>query len=149
LRQQNKYQSFRSTNFMIQREAFDRCHFDERFTKSGYEDVLFGKHLKQHHISALHIDNPVVMTQFESNADYMSKIEGQLHILYEFRHDLRGYSRLLKFVQGIHIPAILWLIRLWHRLFGAAERRNLCGSRPQLSLFRLYQLGYFLSLLKH
>ena len=148
-RQQNKYQSFRSTNFMIQREAFERCHFDERFTMSGYEDVLFGKHLKQHHIPVLHIDNPVLMTQFESNADYIAKTERQLRTLYEFRHDLRGYSRLLKFVQGIHIPAILWLIRLWHRLFGATERRNLCGSRPLLSLYQLYRLGYYLNLLKN
>ena len=148
-RQTNRYQEFRSTNFMMRREAFDCCPFDERFTKSGYEDVLFGKHLKQHHIAVLHIDNPAVMTEFESNSDYITKIERSLRTLCEFRHELRGYSRLLTFVQGIHIPAILWLIRLWHRMFGAAERRNLCGFRPQLSLFRLYQLGYFLSLLKH
>jgi len=148
-RQQNKYQAFRSTNFMMRREAFALCPFDERFTKSGYEDVLFGKHLKQQHLKVLHIDNPVVMTEFESNADYVTKIERSLRTLCEFRHDLRGYSRLLTLVSGIHIPAILWLIRLWHRMFGAAERRNLCGFRPLLSLFRLYQLGYFLTLLKH
>lgn len=148
-RQRNKYQEFRSTNFMIRREAFAQCPFDERFTKSGYEDVLFGKHLKQHHIAVLHIDNPVVMTEFEQNPDYIAKTERNLRTLYQFRDDLRGYSRLLTFVSGIHIPAILWLIRLWHLLLGAIERRNLCGSRPLLSLFRLYQLGYFLSLLKH
>lgn len=148
-RQRNKYQEFRSTNFMIRREAFAQCPFDERFTKSGYEDVLFGKHLKQHHIAVLHIDNPVVMTEFEQNPDYIAKTERNLRTLYQFRNDLRGYSRLLTFVSGIHIPAILWLIRLWHLLLGAIERRNLCGSRSLLSLFRLYQLGYFLSLLKH
>ena len=149
LRQRNRYQSFRSTNFMIRREAFAQCPFDERFTKSGYEDVLFGKHLKQHHIPVMHIDNPVLMNTFESNADYIAKTERQLRTLYEFRNDLRGYSRLLTFIQGIHIPAILWLLHLWHLMFGAIERRNLCGFRPQLSLFRLYRLGYFLSLLKH
>jgi hypothetical protein len=134
---------------MIRSEAFAQCRFDERFTKSGYEDVLFGKHLKQHHLSVLHINNPVVMTEFESNPNYIAKVERSLRTLCEFRDDLRGYSRLLTFVSGIHIPAILWLMRLWHRLFGATERRNLCGSRPQISLFRLYQLGYFLTLLKH
>lgn len=148
-RQHNKYQEFRSTNFMIRREAFAQCPFDERFTKSGYEDVLFGKHLKQHHIAVLHIDNPVVMTEFEQNPDYIAKTERNLRTLYQFRDDLRGYSRLLTLVQGIHIPAILWLIRLWHLMFGATEKRNLCGFRPLLSLFRLYRLGYFLSLFKH
>ena len=149
MRQQNKYLEFRSTNFMIRSEAFAKCPFDERFTKSGYEDVLFGKQLKQQHMAVLHIDNPVVMTEFETNPDYMVKTERNLRTLFQFRNDLRGYSRLLTLVQGIHIPAILWLIRLWHRLFGAAERRNLCGSRPLLSLYQLYRLGYYLSLLKH
>ena len=46
----------------------------------------------------------------------------------------------------IHIPLILSLIRFWHRLFKKAERRNLCGSRPSLWIFKLYRLGYFLCL---
>ena len=149
MRQKNKYQEFRSTNFMIRSEVFAKCPFDERFTKSGYEDVLFGKQLKQQHIAALHIDNPIVMTEFESNPDYMDKTERNLRTLYQFRNELRGYSRLLTLVQGIHIPAILWFIRLWHRMFGATEKRNLCGSRPLLSLYQLYRLGYYLTLLKH
>lgn len=143
-RQQNCYQAFRSTNFLIDREAFRQCPFDERFRMSGYEDVLFGKHLKQQRIAVTHIDNPVQMTTFESNPDYVVKTERSLRTLHQFRDDLRGYSRLLTFVGNIHIPAILWLIRLWHRLFGALERRNLCGSHPSLTIFKLYRLGYFI-----
>ena len=100
-------------------------------------------------MAVLHIDNPVVMTEFEQNPDYMAKTERNLRTLYTFRNELRGYSRLLTLVQGIHISAILWLIRLWHRMFGATEKRNLCGSRPLLSLYQLYRLGYYLTLLKH
>lgn len=148
-RQEKKYQEFRSTNFLIKRDIFMRCRFDERFTKSGYEDVLFGKHLKQQNIPILHIDNPVTMTEFEDNPNYMEKTDRNIHTLYMFRNDLRGYSRMLTFVQGIHIPAILWLIRLFHFVFGATIRRNLCGSRPYLSLFKIYRLGYYLSLLYH
>ena len=84
------------------------------------------------------------MTKFESNPDYVTKIERSLRTLYQFRDDLRGYSRLLTFVSGIHIPLILSLIRLWHRLFRKAERRNLCGSRPSLLVFKFYRLGYYL-----
>ena len=148
-RQQNKYQEFRSTNFMIRRDAFLQNPFDERFKKSGYEDVLFGKQLKLNNIPVLHIANSVTMMEFESNPDYVAKTERNLRTLYEFRSDLRGYSRLLTLVSGIHIPAILWLICLWHRMFGAIERRNLCGSRPYLLVFKLYRLGYYLSLLKN
>ena len=145
-RQTNRYQHFRSTNFMITRNAFERCTFDERFTRSGYEDVLYGKQLKQKHINVVHIDNPVLMTKFESNPDDVLKIEHSLRTLHAFQNDLRGYSRMLTFVSGIHLSVIKDLIRLWHRLFGKAERRNLCGSRPSLLVFKLYRLGYYLSL---
>ena len=145
-RQKQRYQEFRSTNFMIRRDVFLQNPFDERFTKSGYEDVLFGKRLKLNKATILHIDNPVSMTEFETNPDYVLKTERNLRTLYQFRSDLRGYSRLLTLVSGIHISAILWLMRLWHHMFGATERRNLCGSRPYLLVFKLYRLGYYLSL---
>ena len=144
-RQANRYQEFRSTNFMIERRVFETCRFDERFTRSGYEDVLFGKMLKQQRVPVTHIDNPVMMTEFEENADYVTKIERSLRTLYTFRDELRGYSRILTFDSGIHIGAVRGLIRLWHRLFGHLERRNLCGKRPCLKLFNLYRLGYYVS----
>ena len=144
-RQANRYQEFRSTNFMIERRVFEKCRFDERFTRSGYEDVLFGKMLSQQQVSVTHIDNPVMMTEFEPNADYVRKIERSLRTLYTFRNELRGYSRILTFDSGIHIGAVRGMIRLWHRLFGGLERRNLCGKRPCLKLFNLYRLGYYFS----
>lgn len=148
-RQANKYHEFRSTNFMIERRVFEGCPFDERFTRSGYEDVLFGKMLKQQHIPVTHIDNPVMMTDFETNPDYIAKIERSMRTLYTFRLELRGYSRILTFEDGIHISAIRGLIRLWHRIFGPLERRNLCSSHPILKLFSLYRLGYYLTLPKN
>ena len=147
-RQANKYHEFRSTNFMIEREVFEACPFDERFKRSGYEDVLFGKMLKQQQIPVTHIDNPVMMTKFESNPDYVTKIERSMRTLHTFRNELRGYSRILTFDSGIHISAVRWIIRLWHRIFGNMERRNLCGSKPILKLFTLYRLGYYLTLPK-
>ena len=45
IRRERPYHSFRSTNFLIQRDIMLRCPFDERFKKSGYEDVMFGKQL--------------------------------------------------------------------------------------------------------
>ena len=143
-RQTNRYQEFRSTNFMIERTVLEACPFDERFTRSGYEDVMFGKMLKQQSASVYHIDNPVMMTEFEPNSNYMDKIDRSLRTLHTFRNELRGYSRILTFADNIHIPAVLALMRLWHRIFGAAIRRNLCGQHPILRLFNIYRLGYFL-----
>lgn len=147
-RQANRYHEFRSTNFLIDREVFEDSPFDERFTRSGYEDVLFGKMLKQRQVPITHIDNPVMMTEFEGNADYVAKIERSMKTLYKFRNELRGYSRILTIDQGIHIGVVRGVIRLWHRVFGGLERRILCGERPILKLFNIYRMGYYLCI-KH
>ncbi len=143
-RQANRYKEFRSTNFLIDRQVFANCPFDERFTRSGYEDVLFGKTLSQRQVNVWHIANPVMMTEFETNADYVSKIERSLRTLHTFRQELRGYSRILTIADGIHLTAVKALLRLLHRLCGGLIRRNLCGERPCLRLFNIYRMGYFL-----
>lgn len=146
MRQQRPYQSFRSCNFLIRRDTMLSCPFDERFRKSGYEDVMLGKQLKQQHIDIAHIDNPVLMTDYETNEDYVAKVERSLQTLYEFRNDLKGYSRLLTLADGIHLGIVRRCITLLHSLCGSAMRRNLCGRSPNLTVFKLYRLGYYLSI---
>lgn len=145
-RRQNPYRSFRTTNFMIRRELMIEYPFDERIRHYGYEDVMFGKNLRLHGIVIAHIDNPMILTDNEPNEVFVAKTEESLRTLYTFRRELRGYSRLLTLVDGIHIGIVRSVIRLWHRLFGTQERRNLCGNRPRLSVFKLYKLGYYLTL---
>ena len=145
-RQASPYQHLHTANLLIRKELILQHPFDERFRHYGYEDVLLGKVLHQHQVPITHIDNPLGFCTFESNPDFVAKTEEGLRTLNQFRTDLRGYSRLLTFVSGIHISLILSLIRLWHRLFQKAERRNLCGSRPSLLVYKLYRLGYFLCL---
>ena len=147
-RQKNPYHDFHTANFLISRQLMLRHPFDERFRRYGYEDVLLGKQLCQEHVGIRHIDNPVCFTSFESNDSFVSKTEEGLQTLHQFRQELRGYSRLLTAAEGIHSGAMLAAIRTWHRLFGGMERRNLCGSRPSLSLFKIYKLGYYLTLTK-
>ena len=146
MRQKNPYQDFHTANFMIRRDLMRSHPFDERFRYYGYEDVLFGKQLRADHIAITHIDNPMGFCTFESNPDFVAKTEEGLRTLHHFQNELRGYSRLLTFVGGIHIPLILSLIRCWHRLFGKWERRNLCGNHPSLRLFSLYKIGYYLTI---
>lgn len=143
-RQKCPYQHLHAANLLMRRDIILAHPFDERFRHYGYEDVFLGKVLHQHHIPILHIDNPLGFCHFETNADFVAKTEEGLRTLYQFRDDLRGYSRLLTFVSGIHLSIVKSLIRLWHRLFRKAERRNLCGSRPSLLIFKLYRLGYYL-----
>lgn len=140
------FHEFRSTNFLIRRTLITQVPFNERFTKSGYEDVHYGRTLCQQGATILHIDNPLVLDDFEDNPAYLLKCERNWRTLSLFRDELQGYSRLLSLAQ--HLTPIAPLIRLWHRLFGPIERRHLTGCRPTLFVFNLYRIGYFVSIEK-
>lgn len=143
-RQANPYKSFRSTGFLASKEVMLRCPFDERFVRYGYEDVLLGKTLAENHIPILHINNPVQIDQFDNNGDYLAKIEDSLHTLHTFRRDLEGYSTLLAKVNALRKFKAVWLVKIWHALFGKVERHNLLGKSPNLTTFKIYKLGYYL-----
>ena len=146
IRQKHPYHDFHTANFLIRRDLMSAHPFDERFRYYGYEDVLLGKQLRQSKVIIEHIDNPLGFSTFEENTQFIIKTEEGLRTLHQFQADLRGYSRLLTLVEGIHLPVILSLIRYWHKLFGKWERKNLCSPHPSLKLFKLYKLGYFLSI---
>ncbi len=141
-RQQSPYRDFHTANFMIQRALMIEHPFDERFRNYGYEDVLFGKAMEQAGVPILHIDNPMSFEIFEENEHFVSKTEEGLRTLYQFRHELKGYSRLLDRAQTLPRTPIRW----WHQLFGAIERKHLTGRHPSLWVFKIYKTGYFLSL---
>ena len=146
-RKKNPYHDFHTANFMIRRELMLRFPFDERYSHYGYEDVAFGITLKKNGIDILHIDNPMSFEVFESNEDFILKTEEGLRTLYEFRHELQDYSRILQMVNYLHRPAI-WLMTLWHQLLGTWERRQLLSDHPWLILFNIYKLGYYLTYAK-
>ncbi len=148
-RSKRPYQDFHTSNFMVRRQVMTDHPFDERFRHYGYEDVLFGKQLRQQQIRITHIDNPVCFQLFETNAQFVKKTEEGLRTLYAFREDLRGYNGLLTLVNGIHLDIVRATIRGCHRLLATLERRNLEGRHPNLTIFKLYKLGYYLSLTKN
>ncbi len=148
-RQQRPYHCFRSTNFLIEREIILSHPFDERFLKSGYEDVMFGRQMKEAKVPVHHIENPTLMTDFEENGAYMDKIDRSLHTLHRFRHELRGYSGLITAEKNIHLEIVKSMIRLFHRLLGPLERRLLCGKYFNIRLFNMYRLGTYITLTKN
>jgi hypothetical protein len=76
----------------------------------------------------------------------VAKTEEGLQTLKEFNKELQGYNGLLDLTQKKHFFLMKDIILLWHKLFGKLERYNLCGKTPSLFIFKLYKLGYYLSL---
>lgn len=145
-RRKRPFMHFHTCNFLVSREVMMKHPFDERFRHYGYEDVLWGRQLQRAGVEIAHLDNPAGFCTFEDNPHFVDKTEEGLRTLHRFRDELRGYSQLLAFVEGIHIGFVRTAISLFHRIFGKMERRNLCGSRPNLHIFKLYKLGYYMNL---
>lgn len=143
-RQLRPNQEISVCNLYARRDIMEAHPFDSRFKAYGYEDVLFGKRLAESGIEVTHIDNPVLINEFESNSVFVKKTEEAILTLCRFEQDLEGYSNLKTKVStlGRYIP--LSLFRLWHRIMKNKEKHNLTGAKPNLLLFKLYKLGFFL-----
>lgn len=143
-RQLRPNQEISVCNLYARRDIMKAHPFDSRFKAYGYEDVLFGKRLAESGIEVTHIDNPVLINEFEPNSVFVKKTEEAILTLCRFEQDLEGYSNLKTKVTtlGRYIP--LSLFRLWHRIMKNKEKRNLTGLKPSLLLFKLYKLGFFL-----
>ncbi len=140
-RAKSPYKSFRSTNFLAPRKVMLEHPFFEPMRR--YEDVYFGKTLKESGVRIRHIDNPLILVNFDSNESYIRKVEKDMATLARYSRELRGYSPMLTaYTTVTHwLPACL--IRLWHTIFGRLIRSNLTGSHPILKLLNIYKMGYF------
>lgn len=145
-RMEQPYASFRTTNFMVSRDLMLAYPFDETFHEYGYEDTLFGKQLKEHGATLIHLDNAATIADYEDNATFVAKTEESLRTLAAHVHQLQGYSTLLHTVNRLKGLHLLPLIALAFRLFKGLLHKNLCSNSPSVFLFNVYKLGYFVSL---
>lgn len=143
-RQLRPNQEISVCNLYARRDIMEAHPFDSRFKAYGYEDVLFGKRLAESGIEVTHIDNPVLINEFEPNSVFVKKTEEAILTLCRFEQDLEGYSNLKTKVAALGRFIPLSLFRFWHRIMKNKEKRNLTGPKPSLLLFKLYKLGFFL-----
>ncbi len=140
------HKSFRTTNFMVRRDIMLDNPFDETITAYGYEDVMFGKRLYEKGIAIVHIDNPVVLADYEDNLRFAAKTEESLRTLFQLKDRLSGYSSLLGFINKAARMGLTKPLLAWHKLAGSLERKNLTGKHPNMFIFKLYKIGYYISL---
>lgn len=139
-RNRNPYMSFRSCNFMASRKVLLDNPFSEEMKKYGYEDVILGKQLKESGVGVFHINNPVRYINIESNGHYLRKVNESIDTLYEYRAEIRGYSRLLSLVEKIEKLHLSTVVSLADRFFCSFIERKLSGKTPNLFLFNIYRV---------
>ena len=139
------YDRFTTFNFAINKELFNSILFDTSITRYGYEDVLFGKELEKRNIEIHHIDNMLLHSGLENNAAFLEKTEQALATLTEIKEKV-GNTTLLKTVdrlKTLHLTGLF--MKYWERN-KEHLRKNLLGCNPSLLKFKIYKLGYFISL---
>lgn len=145
-RMQQPYASFRTTNFMVRRDLLLAYPFDETFHEYGYEDTLFGKQLKEHGATLIHLDNAATIADYEDNATFIAKTEESLRTLAAHAHQLQGYSTLLHTANKLECLHLQPLIAFVFELFKGLLHKNLCSNSPSVFLFNVYKLGYYINL---
>lgn len=145
VRNKNPYKSFMTHNFVIKKSILKTVGFDERLTSYGHEDTLFGFHLKKKNVQVMHIHNPILNGDLETNSSYvlsaekandnLIKILGFLEYDKEFIKDvslLKIYFKAVKF-KG--------LIRLVFKVLKPLLKKMLVLGFVNLYLFDFYKLG--------
>lgn len=142
------YNNFHTSNFLARRSIMQAYPFDERFCHYGYEDVIWGKTLKENGIAIRHKDNPLSFEVFEDNEAFLSKTEEGMHTLYMFRNELEEYSNIIAFRKMISKRHMEGLFLAFFKAVRKTLKNNLKGNKPSVFLFNIYKLGIYSELCK-
>lgn len=146
IRKKHPSRSFMTNNFIIKKLVFSEIKFDEKLSNYGHEDTLFGYDLKQKNIIPLHIENPVLNGDIETDEVFLEKTtEGVINLskIYTLLKDksdfvedvtlLAMYQKLLSFnmiISGVSVSSNLFL-------------KLLKSGVSSIFVFNLYKLALF------
>ena len=146
-RNKHPHRSFMTGNFMIRRDFLERIPFDEQIVGYGHEDTLMGYRLLQQGIPILHIQNPLLAKDLDTNAEFLDKTRASIENLvlisqrlgdpeFDSQVTLLRYGRM---ANRLHLARIgRWAFRLMRRRMEARFMRG-CGSTTE---FLIYKLGF-------
>ncbi|HBC05261.1 MAG: glycosyl transferase [Aequorivita sp.] len=148
-RLKSPYRSFITMGFAINKAVFEKIKFNEKLAGYGYEDSVFAYELQKNNIPLLHIDNPVIHLNLETNEAFIKKSELALQNLLNFHNtgDLdKETVKILKTYLKLKKRNLLFVMRIFFNAFKKPLLKNLNSTNPSLFLFDLYRLGYLSSL---
>jgi glycosyltransferase involved in cell wall biosynthesis len=149
-RKQNPNLGFKTNNFIIHREIFERIKFNEEIKGYGHEDSLFGFELKKSHVKIDHIDNPVLNFNLDDNVTFLEKTKEGVRNL---KHVLQIVDFDKQFMESSKLSRIYFLIerlemrRLLYILISIIHPINtffLAKGYFVLPMFDLYKLFFVL-----
>ena len=142
-RKRNPYLSFRSNNFMIKRDLFLTCKFDETIDTYGYEDTLLALQLEEKGEKIKHIDNPIEHAGLEKAEIFLSKTNSAIDNL-PFLLEKGVKTRLVKFHENLEQFGMTKLLSMWKKPIMKRVDKSLNSEKPSMIAFQLYKLYAFM-----
>lgn len=139
--------AFISANFFLHKSLFEKVGgFDETISTYGHEDTLFGWELKTKNIDILHIENPALHLNEETNEVFLQKTETGLKNLSYMYKKFPAISQDIKLLKAFMVLKKMYLIyfaKIIFWLFAGILKKYLQHSKkPHLSVFDTYKLLY-------
>jgi glycosyltransferase involved in cell wall biosynthesis len=154
VRQAVPNRSFMTNNFLVKRTVLETIRFDESLTGYGHEDTLFGIELEKQGISVVHIENPILNGDIETNEVFLKKtVQGVQNLarIYEMsdaadRQLLADRVTLLSLYRKTRFMHVI--IRLIFKMVRASIEQRLTLKGQSLLLFQCYKFGILLTSLR-
>ncbi len=144
---------FKTVNFVIQKEIFQKFPFNEELIQYGYEDYIFAKKMQLGNVKFSAINNPVIHVDETENTVFLEKTKTAIGSLYQLSQnqvniiyikDLKVYrvaqKLLKKRLGGVYL--------FFYKLIERKLIKNLLSDQPHLKSLDLYKLGLLLRKLK-
>ncbi len=148
-RQQNPNKSFMTNNFLIKREILEQIKFDERLSKYGHEDTLFGYQLKKQKLPITHINNSILNGDIEDNKTFLKKttlgIENLVKISEYINYDNTFVEdvTLLSFHNKLEQKKLNYILSFFFPMVKPILKFTLEKGLANLTVFNFYKLGIY------
>jgi hypothetical protein len=147
-RNKNPYTYVFSGNMLVPKSIF--LNFNYQANEKNYGmDIYFGYQLYQHHISVLHLDNPILHLGLETNEVYFQKALQGVESRKKYLLHEKGVDQMNPLVQAYFKLKKMGLIKLaavGFKIVAPFLKKNILSTNPKLVFFDIYRLGYLCSL---
>lgn len=142
---------FHSNNFIMPLSVWYETPFDEKLRQYGHEDTLLGFELMLKKTEVLHIENPTIHGQLETNDEFLHKTRQaiqNLKLLYDRGNShFNQWHRMLRRYHKLKRMRLTFLAGMIFKLKRSSWERNLSqDTEPSLRIFNLYRFSYLCKL---
>jgi glycosyltransferase involved in cell wall biosynthesis len=152
IRKKDPNRSFMTNNFLIPIGILKDIPFNENLRMYGHEDSLFGYELAEKGHEIVHIDNPVLHGELQTNREFVDKTREavqNLVFISEMLKDDPGFAdsiTLLRTARNLESRGVAGLIRIISVLSVPVAKMLLRLGWSSLKLLDIYKLGLFVIL---